>query len=212
MLKRHHLLQKERHVKGCLLNYIVFHGKLYLGCNVPGGLMRIVLLTIVLLYITATAQTGGKSDNTKELWLTVEKTGDVVTILNQQVVAGKFKKDRRKDRIKKNQKAFIGARISDFCYRVLDENGTLLEEIYLINPNEIHVHTHSHADEGDTEPSQHKNAGIFLVKIPISVKPARIDFIKVPPQQSDTHHSTPIATKSSVPTQTVLGSFKLDGF
>ncbi len=178
----------------------------------PGGLMRIVLLTIVLLYITVTAQTGGTSNNTKELWLTVEKTGDVVTILNQQVVAGKFKKNRRKAHVKKTQKAFIGARISDFCYRVLDENGTLLEEIYLVNPNEVHVHTHSHTDEGDTEPGQHKNTGIFLVKIPINVKPARIDFIKVPPQHTDTHQSTTIATKSSVPTQTVLGSFKLDGF
>ncbi len=181
-------------------------------CNLPGGLMRIVLLTILLLYITATAQTGGKSSNTKELWLTVEKTGDVVTILSQQVVVGKFKKDRRKNRVNNNQKAFIGAKISDFCYRVLDENGTLLEEIYLTNPNEIHVHTHSHADEGDTEQGQHKNVGIFLVKIPINIRPARIDFIKVPVQQNDQHLSTPIATKASVPALNVLGSFLLDGF
>ncbi|MGL1935081.1 MAG: hypothetical protein OCD01_08675 [Fibrobacterales bacterium] len=159
--------------------------------------------TLIILFLTLA--TASFAQLKQQLWLTIEKKDNTVTILEQKMVSGSFKKSRRKAHALKSNRAYQSSKISNFFYRVFDEEGRLLDVIYLPAP----AHDHATPDTEHSTESHSAETTTYSIRIDVESAPSRITFSQV--EEASAPTGTGLAKRSTqASTEKELGSFTLE--
>lgn len=172
--------------------------------------MRIILLEISFVLVLFSFAYPGTE---KVLWLTAQKSGDVIEVLDQKIIKGSFKKDRRRAAQKKNG-VTLRPKYATHYYQVLDVSGDLLYEAPFIDPIVAQVNAHDGNEARIIKVAQSHERVTFTVKIPIEGNPGSVHFYKV---DQEAHQlplkrqaqNKPTLNQSSTKTDVHLGSFLL---
>ncbi|MGL1903605.1 MAG: hypothetical protein OCC49_15825 [Fibrobacterales bacterium] len=158
-----------------------------------------------LIILILTLATVSFAQLKQQLWLTIEKKNDTVTVLKQKIVSGSFKKSRKRAHAQKLNRTYQSSKISDFFYRVFDEEGRLLDVIYL----PALPHDHASPDSDIETPSHTTEPTIYTIRIDIENAPSHITFSKV--EEGSAPTGTGLAKRSaSTSSEIELGSFTLE--
>ncbi len=173
------------------------------------GIVRNILFGILSVLVLFTFSYSGTA---KVLWLTVQKSGDVIEVLEQKTVEGAFKKNRRRAAQLKTGGVKRPTNTTHY-YQVLNARGDILYEAPFVDPTIVHVDSRQENGSHNGKVVQSHERATFTLKIPVEGDPGSVHFYRV--EQGS--HRLPLKQQAQgvqdnrVITDIHLGSFLLGG-